>query len=387
MVAPEPVFEPRGTPLSVVGRMKAFSDLGHSVDLLTYPIGSDIDLPNIRFRRTRCIPGVKRVKIGPSITKIPLDMLLSLKTCVTLARERYDLVHAHEEAGFWGITFARWFGIPFIYDMHSSLPQQLSNFQFSRSRSLINLFRMLERWVLRHADAIITICPDLYEHVKICLPGKESELIENVVDYSHIFGEVDESETIRKKHELNGRRVALYTGTFEPYQGLELLIRSAGSVLQCFPDLVFLLVGGHPDQVATYHRMAESEGIASHIRFTGQVHPREVGSYIRCADMLLSPRISGTNTPLKIYAYLKSGVPVVATRLLTHTQVLNDSVAILTDPTPEGFAAGILRLLEDPASADRISAAAQKYGSEKFSYEAYVEKCRRVLDRAVGNEV
>ena len=54
--------------------------------------------------------------------------------------------------------------------------------------------------------------------------------------------------------------------------------------------------------------------------------------------MLTSPRSKGTNTPLKIYQYLRSGKPIVATRLLTHTQVLDDDTAMLTAPDPQAFA-------------------------------------------------
>ena len=73
--------------------------------------------------------------------------------------------------------------------------------------------------------------------------------------------------------------------------------------------------------------------------------------------MLVSPRSLGTNTPLKIYQYLRSGRPIVATRLLTHTQVLDDDVAILTAATPDGFAAGILAALADPERARAVGAA------------------------------
>ena len=67
--------------------------------------------------------------------------------------------------------------------------------------------------------------------------------------------------------------------------------------------------------------------------------------------MLVSPRSRGTNTPLKIYQYLRSGRAIVATRLLTHTQVLDDSVAILTGVSPQEFADGILAALADPVMA------------------------------------
>jgi hypothetical protein len=49
-----------------------------------------------------------------------------------LARHRYDAVHAHEESVFWCRFLKPFFRFRLIYDMHSSLPQQLSNFQFSK---------------------------------------------------------------------------------------------------------------------------------------------------------------------------------------------------------------------------------------------------------------
>ena len=182
MIAPEPIFEPRGTPLSVVGRLRALSDMGHRVDLVTYPMGEGVVLPGVKILRIPRIPGIRKVKVGPSMGKIPLDVCLVIKSVVQLLGESYDLVHTHEEAGFWGVVLSRIFRVPHIYDMHSSLPQQLKNFQFSDSRILLEIFRKLERWVLRYSSGVITICPDLYDLVERLFPGKGPVLIENVVD-------------------------------------------------------------------------------------------------------------------------------------------------------------------------------------------------------------
>jgi glycosyltransferase involved in cell wall biosynthesis len=384
MVAPEPIFEPRGTPLSVVGRLKAYSDMGHSVDLLTYSIGQDVRLPNVRIHRIAKVPGIRRIQIGPSVRKLPLDFLLMLKSAVWASTRRFDLIHTHEEAGLWGAALGRWFRMPHLYDMHSSLPQQLGNFQFTKSKNLVRLFEKMEAWVLRHSGAVVTICPDLQEHVQKRFPGKRSLLIENVVDYGMVFGEGDRSDRIRESLGLSGKKTVLYTGTFEPYQGLDLLIESAEAVRDAVPSARFLLVGGHTEQVEYYNRKVKDKGLESVFIFTGQVPPQEVNSYIRCADALVSPRIRGTNTPLKIYAYLRSGVPIVATRLWTHTQVLDDRVAILTDADPESFGRGIVKALTDLRSAGAIRRNAKALAGERYGYPAYLEKLDLALTLAAG---
>src|SRR3954470_21773894 len=78
MIAPEPFFEPRGTPFSEFHRIRALTELGHQVDLVTYPFGEDVAMRGLRVFRSLRPPFVRQVKIGPSAAKIPLDALLTL---------------------------------------------------------------------------------------------------------------------------------------------------------------------------------------------------------------------------------------------------------------------------------------------------------------------
>ena len=80
MIAPQPFFQPRGTPFSVLGRLHTLSKLGHNVDLVTYHIGQDVQIPNVTIHRIKKVPFIKNIKIGPSITKIPVDILLFFKS-------------------------------------------------------------------------------------------------------------------------------------------------------------------------------------------------------------------------------------------------------------------------------------------------------------------
>src|SRR5438874_1275727 len=77
MIAPEPFFEPRGTPFSEFHRIRALTALGHHVDLVTYPFGQAVAMPGLRVFRSLRPPFVHHVGIGPSLAKIPLDSLLA----------------------------------------------------------------------------------------------------------------------------------------------------------------------------------------------------------------------------------------------------------------------------------------------------------------------
>src|SRR5258707_8939443 len=99
MIAPEPFFEPRGTPFSEFHRIRALTALGHQVDLVTYPFGQSVSMPGLRVFRSLRPPFMRHVKIGPSLAKIPLDALLTLPPVRRALSGRYDVVHSHEEGG------------------------------------------------------------------------------------------------------------------------------------------------------------------------------------------------------------------------------------------------------------------------------------------------
>jgi glycosyltransferase involved in cell wall biosynthesis len=148
-----------------------------------------------------------------------------------------------------------------------------------------------------------------------------------------------------------------------------------------------LIVGGEPPQVAAAVEVARRMG-AGNVVFTGQQPAREIPAFVASAAVLASPRIRGTNTPLKIYSYLRSGTPIVATDLLTHTQVLSPDVARLAAPQAGPFADAIGGLLDDPAAGHALATAARRLSDERYSREVYLsrtaEACRRLAGRRPG---
>jgi glycosyltransferase involved in cell wall biosynthesis len=378
MIAPEPFFEPRGTPFSEFHRIRALTALGHQVDLVTYPFGQTVSIPGLRIFRSLKPPFLRAVKIGPSAAKIPLDALLAFTAVRRALSSRYDAVHSHEEAGLIGAVLAALLRVPHLYDMHSSLPQQLTNFAFSRSRSIRRIFLAMERFMIRRSRVVIVICPSLEDTVRGIDPRANVVLIENAPGSPDEPATPAEAAGVRRALGVaDTAPMVLYTGTFEAYQGLDLLFEAMAIVARARPDARLVLAGGKPDQVLQARAQARMAGIEPLTIFAGERPAVEMPAYLLAADLLVSPRSRGTNTPLKIYQYLRSGKAIVATRLLTHTQVLSDETAILTAATPEAFADGILTGVNDPARASAAGQRARELAETKYSYDAYIERTRQ----------
>ena len=383
-IAPQPFFEPRGTPFSEYYRARAMTELGHEVDIVTYPIGEDVEMAGLRIFRAPRVPGLRSVSIGPSLAKIPLDTLVFTSSFRRLLTERYDLLDCHEEGGLMGVVLSKLFSVPTLYDMHSSLPEQLSNFRYSRSRLLRSLFDFGERVTVRQSAGVIVICPYLRDVVAGIDADKPCFLIENSP-----LAESDESvseagvDSLLKELGLSNSPdsfVFLYMGTFEAYQGLSLLYEAFRIVVEQEPSVRLVMVGGRAGQIEQAKKEVASHRLEDKVVFAGQRPPSEMPLYLALGDALVSPRSRGMNTPLKIYSYLRAGKPIVATRLLTHTQVLDDEVAVLTEPTPQDYGKGLLELVRDPSRARALGVAARRRSEEEYSYERYLDRTRVVLD-------
>lgn len=377
MIAPQPFFEPRGTPISVYQRLHGLSDLGYEVDLVTYHVGEDVEIPGVTIHRSPIVPFIKKVKIGPSIAKLPLDIMLFFMSLWMLLKNRYDVIHSHEEAAFFAVFLSKLFRVPHLYDMHSSLPKQLANFNFGNHLPIVKLFEFLENMVLKSCDVVLTIGTDLEDYVLFVNRQANHIRIENIAVHNDAHHERDSVAKLKQSLNLNGKLPIVYTGTFEGYQGLDVLFESARTVVDKQANAQFVMVGGKPEQVAYWQNEVNKLGISENVTFTGIVPLDESLLFLELADILVSPRTEGLSVPLKIYSYLHSGKPTVATNIFAHTQILDEETAVIVEPNAQDYAAGLMRLIENPEWGSQIGENARLLAEKEFSKEGYLSKLER----------
>lgn len=376
MLAPHPFFSLRGTPIAERMLLEAVASEGHRVDVLTYHEGRDPEIPGVEIHRIPAPPGIHDVPVGFSWKKLVCDALLAVEAARMVARHDYDIVHAVEEAAFVGLLLKRWKGTPFIYDMDSDLVDQTVD-QVPAARPVAPLLRRMEEGMIRESHAVLTVCRILQEQTRERAPESTVFRVEDVSLLDGLGGDAADLRSIT----ASDGAIVLYVGNLQPIQGIDLLVEGWSSVVRQEPDAQLVVIGGSPSRVRAYTEKTEDLGVAGSVHFVGPRPLEELGGYLEQATILVSPRKGGVNTPMKIYSYLDSGRPLVATRLPTHTQVLDDSVSRLVDPTPEGIAQGVLDLLADVDLREELGSGARDLAEREFTPEAYRRKILEVYRR------
>jgi glycosyltransferase involved in cell wall biosynthesis len=371
VLAPQPFFQPRGTPIAVRNLVQQLAADGHRIDLLVYQEGEDVVLPNCTVHRVPRLPGVSGIRPGFSLKKLVADLGLGLKAFWMMRRQRPDVVHAVEESAYIGMLGRRLYGVPFIYDMDSSLAQQLVE-QLPLLAVLLPVLLLCERTVVRASMGTVVVCRALEDIARGYSPAHP---VARVEDCSLLE---DGLSLLREPLPEAARRgpVAMYVGNLEAYQGIDLLLEGFRHALREERNAQLVLVGGTAQAIAAYRARAAELEIAANVHFLGPRPVSLLGNYLRQADVLVSPRIRGVNTPMKLYSYLDSGVPVLATRLPTHTQVLDDSLAVLVDPVPEAVGTGLVALFRDPMARAEFGSRGRRLARREFATQAVERRLR-----------
>lgn len=344
-------------------------------------MGDPLNMPGMRILRVPRIPFVRQIPVGPSVAKFPLNFLMMIKAFFLCLFHKYDIIDAVEESAFYAVWMAALFRMPLVYHMDSHLSDHLRYSGFFKSRFLLGLVERLERATVRRSRMAITVSDDLSRFVAKIAPAVRVLQLEDA-PLNETFAEAPEqAANLRAALDLEGHPVVVYTGNFSSYQGVELLVDSIVGVARVRPDIRFVLVGGKRGEVELLRDRARRLGVENVLRLTGSKPVEEIPAFITLADVLVSPRTLGTNTPMKIYDYMQSGRPIVATNLPTHTTVLDESCARLAAPKPEALAHAILSIFEKPSEArERASAAAQRV-RERYALSVFK---RRVAEAFSG---
>jgi glycosyltransferase involved in cell wall biosynthesis len=369
LLAPQPFFQNRGTPIAVKLLVEVLAKNGHKIHILTYHEGEDITFPNVKIHRIQSLPGVKNIPPGPSWKKIICDIFLFFRCFQTIRRYKFDLIHAVEESAFISVITKYLFNIPFVYDMDSSFAQQIIE-KYPNLRPIQKYLEFSEKILIRKSIGVVAVCKYLEN---IALQHDPQKPIVRLEDISLLPEKSQQAEHPTEKLKIKGH-IVMYVGNLEKYQGIELLLESFRMVFLKVSNANLVIIGGSETDIQSYKQKAVKLGIEHNTHLIGPRPIAQLGSFLKQADVLVSPRIEGGNTPMKIYSYLDSGRPVIATRLPTHTQVLDDQIALLSKADPKDMAEGMIRLLTDKKLAFKLADFAKERVKEEYSYEAFERK-------------
>jgi glycosyltransferase involved in cell wall biosynthesis len=374
LLAPQPFFQERGTPIAVKLLAETLSAQGHDVHLLVFAEGKDITLEKVTLHRHGKIFVISGVKPGLSAKKLLCDVSFFFKAISLLRKHKFDIVHAVEESVFMALVFKKIFAVPYVCDMDSCMSAQILD-KFPRLGFLQKSMQYFEKKAVSGSAGVMAVCNALADVATGYSPAKFTTVIE---DISLLDNEQTGDEDLRKQLNVDDGIVFMYVGNLETYQGIDLLLQAFA--LACTrkteKNLFLLFIGGSDDYLLKYRKQVKEQKLESKVFFCGPRPVSLLAFYLAQADILVSPRVQGGNTPMKIYSYLDSGRPVLATNLETHTQVLDSEIACLVKAKAEDMADAMIALAGDKALRERIAKNASQRVQEEYSPLAFQRKLK-----------
>jgi PEP-CTERM/exosortase A-associated glycosyltransferase len=275
------------------------------------------------YRRTP-----KRVERTPLLRE--LRLMADLERAVDSAASELapDVIHAHSPVlvGLPALRVARRRGIPMMYEVRDLWENAgVDRAKFAAGSVSYRLARSAESYVLRRADTVVTICNGLRKELsaRVSNPSR-LKVIANGVDVD-AFCPAAADESLRHRWGLAGKQVVLYAGTFQPYEGLDLLVRAMRDVVARYPAAHLVIVGGSPGLAGgarsvtpeehSLQSVVREQSLSAHVTFTGRIPHAEVKQMYALADVLAYPRrltrTTALTTPLKPLEAMAMAKPVI----------------------------------------------------------------------------
>jgi glycosyltransferase involved in cell wall biosynthesis len=261
--------------------------------------------------------------------------------------------------------------------MASSIPAELRRHKLLGTPPVHGLLESVERSVLARASHVICSM-GLGDHVRRAAP--EAAFSEWRFPFAEPANDTRAVADLRHSLDIDaGDWVIVYTGNFASYQGVDTLFAAFAVALRSNPRLLLVCVGA-PEDLRTSREAMPDPAVARRVRLVPRRPSHEVPAYVAMADCLVSPRRATDNVPLKIFDYMGSGKPIIATRGRAHEPLLTPERAILCDGTAEAIASAILYAVANPSRMQAIADNAADYARRHFGWRPFVDFIRTTYE-------
>ncbi len=278
-----------------------------------------------------------------------------------------------------------------IHDFEVDMAVQLGHF---RGAWLSRMVRRLESRLLRQFDVVSTISGQMIGRLDDKSVVKRKQvLLPNWIDTSEVWP-ISPSGEFRKRLGIpNDLRVALYSGTLNPKQGLETVIECARH-LQNRSDLLFVICGNGVSEA----NLRSAAAALRNVRFLPLQPRKYLNELLNLADIHLLPQRPGVADlvlPSKLLGMLACGGAIVATTVqeTAVAEILADCGVVVPPDNQEAFTEAVVRLVDNPDLRERLGRTARLKAERLFDravvltqFECELQKCvensRREVERS-----
>lgn len=381
MLAPTPYFADRGCHVRIYEEARTLIALGHEVCIVTYHIGRD--MPGVPTCRIPSVPWYRRLTAGPSWHKPYLDLLLFFRAYGVARRFRPHIIHAHlHEGALIGALLKPLLRVPLLFDFQGGLTAEMLDHGFMKRDGLVHrLFRLVERFIVRRADFIVTSSEGGSDTLRQEweVPADRVAPLTDGVDTALFHPRL--GDDVRRELRLPaGRPVAVFLGILNRYQGLDLLLETVRLIRAARHPLYFLVMGFPEEE---YRQRAAAEGLADSITFTGRVDYAEVPRLLAAGDVALSPKISLTEANGKLLNYMACGLPAVVFDTPVNREILGDAGVYARYGDSADFAEKLMQLVDDPVRLAVLRKAVRERAELEHSLQARGAALVEIYERLI----
>ncbi len=322
--------------------LEALVTLGYPVDLLTPPtchLPSQMGISVVPLRQgllTRLLPK------DSECCQFLRDLRLLCNTLCLVGKNPYDLIHGVDTGGIIAWLTARLTKIPYIFEQTTTCFED----DAKTSRHMLRTFyRTLTRKALSQADAVIGNSTDVLD---IATPlGRRSRTC--VIPDIPAIAEAVSTPTFNlaqaRYRTSSNQKLVTCVGSYTQFQGLDLFFNALPRLLTNHPNTRIVVVGGSEREITRMRHALKDAGLDEVVCFPGRIPTSELAALLAISNVLVSARRAGTTPPIKVLDYLYSETPIVAIDTPANRSILSSDNAILTRPTPEDLADGIIKVL------------------------------------------
>lgn len=384
MIAPTPFFADRGCHVRIYEEARSLEKLGHKVVICTYHGGRDV--AGLDIRRIVNIPWYRKLEAGPSFHKIYLDLILFFKSLTTALSVKPDIVHGHlHEGAFLGFLIGKIVRKPLLFDCQGSLTGEMKAHKFLKNNRLFYWFmHIIEKRIDNIAEAVATSSRAVARELEGLFDVPRDRIFPTLdgVDPDEFSPDLDVADLKVKLNLPQHKKIVVYLGLLNEYQGVDYLIKSIPLVLNQLQDVHFLIMG-YPN-VEEYRRMAEELGVTGNITFKGRVDYSEAPRYLLAGDIAVAPKISETEANGKIYNYMACGLPTVAFDTPPSREILGDLGVYAKPKDYHSLANSIVELLRDEELREELRRKVRDKALKDYSWDKVGERIMKVYERLTG---